>query len=135
MIQRIQTIFLFLILPVNAGFVFTPMFPHALQDPSGWLSNGLMAALFFSVALSLYSVFLFRNRQNQMKWVKRGMLFQVIAIGMAVGVFFTVGRIGMNLMAEALSVGLLVLGVALQYVALHYIDRDEKLVKSMDRIR
>lgn len=135
MIQRIQTLFLLLVLPVNIGFVFTPMFPHALQDPSGWLSNGLIAALVFSMALSLYTIFLFRNRQNQTRWVKRSMLFQVIAIGMAIGVFFTVGRFGLHLLEEALSVGLLIAGVILQYLALHYIDKDEKLVRSMDRIR
>ena len=135
MIQRIQTLFLFFVLPVNAGFVFTPMFPHAMLDPSGWLSNGLIAALFFSAALSLYTISLFRDRHNQIRWVQRSMIFQVIAIGMAVGVFFTVGRIGLHLLTEALSVGLLVLGVLLQYLALHYIDKDEKLVRSMDRIR
>ena len=135
MIQRIQSLFLFLILPVNIGFAFTPMFSHAMLDPSGWLSNGLIAALLFSIALSLYTIFLFRDRKNQMRWVKRAMLFQIIGVGMAVGVFFTVGRIGMNLMEEALSVGLLVLGILLQYMALHYISKDEELVRSMDRIR
>ncbi len=135
MIQRIQTLFLFLVLPVNIGFVFTPMFSHAMLDPSGWLSNGLMAALLFSMALSLYSIFLFRNRQNQMRWVKRAMLFQLIAIGMVIGIFFTVGRIGLNLYQEALSLALLVGGLIFQYLALHFINKDEHLVKSMDRIR
>ncbi len=135
MIQRIQTLFLFLVLPVNIGFVFTPMFSHAMQDPSGWLSNGLIAALLFSMVLSLYTIFLFRNRPNQMRWVKRSMLFQVIAIGMVIGIFFTVGRLGPGLLNEALSVALPAAGLILQYLALHFIDKDEKLVQSMDRIR
>ncbi len=134
-IQRIQTLFLFLVLPVNAGFVFTPMFSHALLDPSGWLSNAMIAALAFSAVLSLYALSQFRDRPKQMKWVWRSMIFQIIAIGATIGIFFTVGRIGMNLMEEALSVGLLILGLVLQYLALHYIDKDEKLVRSMDRIR
>jgi hypothetical protein len=41
----------------------------------------------------------------------------------------------MNLLAEVFSVGLLVLALVFHYLALHYIDRDEKLVQSMDRIR
>lgn len=135
MIQRIQTIFLLLVLPVNALFVFTPMFPHAMQDPGGWLSNGLIAALAFSLLLSAYSIFLFRNRLNQIRWVARAMLFQVIAIGMVGGIFFTVGRIGMNLLSEAFSAGLLILGLLFQYLALYFIRKDEQLVKSMDRIR
>ncbi|TVQ71016.1 MAG: DUF4293 family protein [Balneolaceae bacterium] len=134
-IQRIQTVFLLLVLPVNIGFAFTPMFSHAMLDPSGWLSNGLIAALLFSMALSVFAVFLFRNRPNQMRWVKRAMFFQLIAIGMNIGIFFTVGRIGMNLLTEVFSVGLLALALVFQYLALHYIDKDEKLVKSMDRIR
>ena len=135
MIQRIQTLFLLFVIPVNIGFAFTPMFSHAMLDPSGWLSNGLIAALLFSMVLSLYAIFLFRNRPNQMRWVKRAMLFQIIALGMNIGIFFTVGRLGVNLMTEAFSVGLLLLALLLQYLALHFIDKDEKLVQSMDRIR
>ncbi|MEX0680673.1 MAG: DUF4293 family protein [Balneolales bacterium] len=135
MIQRIQTLLLFLVLPVNIGFVFTPMFGHAMLDPSGWLSNGLIAALVFSMLLSGYAIFLYRNRPGQSHWVKRAMLFQLIAAGMAVGIFFTVGRIGMNLLYEAFSLGLLVTGLILQYLALHFINKDEELVRSMDRIR
>lgn len=135
MIQRIQTLFLFLIVPINIGFAFTPMFSHAMMDPSGWLSNGIIAALVFSMALSLYAIFLFRDRQNQMRWVKRSMFFQLIAIGMVIGIFFTVGRVGMNLLHEAMGAGLITGGLLLQYLALHFIDKDEKLVRSMDRIR
>jgi hypothetical protein len=134
-IQRIQTLFLFCLLPINIGFVFTPMFSHAMQDPSGWLSNGLIAALLFSMALSCYSIFLFRDRKNQMRWVKRSLLFQLIAMGMVVGIFFTVGRLGLNLLHEVYSIGLLAAGGVFQYLALHFIDKDEKLVRSMDRIR
>lgn len=106
-----------------------------MMDPSGWLSNGIIAALVFSMALSLYAIFLFRDRPNQMRWVKRAMLFQVIGLGMTIGIFFTVGRLGMHLTLEVLSTGLLLLGLLLQYLALHYIDKDEQLVRSMDRIR
>ncbi|MDI6401329.1 DUF4293 family protein [Balneolaceae bacterium ANBcel3] len=134
-IQRIQTLFLLLIIPLNAGFVFTPMFSHAMLDPQGWLSNGLIAALLFSILLSVYTVAQFRNRHNQIKWVKRAMLFQIIAIGMVVGVFFTVGRLGSHLLAEAYSIGLLLSGLLLQYLALHYINKDIEKVASMDRIR
>ncbi len=134
-IQRFQTLFLLFVFPANIGFAFTPMFSHAMRDPSGWLSNGLIAALVFSMALSLYSVALFRNRQLQMQWVKRAMLFQLIALGMNIGVFFTVGRLGMHLLVEVFSVGLILLGLLFQYLALHFIMKDEKLVQSEDRIR
>ncbi len=135
MIQRIQTLFLLLVIPVNVGFALTPMFAHAMLDPSGWLSNGLIAAILFSMALSLYSIFLFRDRHNQIRWVQRSMLFQLIAFGMIIGIFFTVGRIGLHLLHEVYSTGLLFFGVILQYLALHFINKDEKLVRSMDRIR
>lgn len=135
MIQRIQTLLLFLVLPVNAGFYFTPMFTHAMQDPSGWLSNGLIAALFFSAALSVYAIFLYHDRSRQIDWVWRALLFQMIAIGAIVAVFFTAGRLGSHLLPEALALLLPLLAVVLQYLAVVFIRKDEDLVRSMDRIR
>lgn len=135
MIQRIQTLLLFLVIPVNVAFVFTPMFSHAMLDPGGWLSNALVAALLFSALLSVYAIFLFRDRGRQIHWIYRAALFQVIALGALAGIFFTVGRLGSHLMAEVLSTGLVAFGLLLQYAAIYFVKKDEALVKSMDRIR
>lgn len=133
--QRIQTIFLLLAFILNASFIFLPIYSHALTDPTGWISTGLTVALAFSSIITLYSIFLFNNRQNQVQWVKRGMLFQVIALGMCFAMFFTLGTYGFNLWDEALGVAILFLALLSHYAAIRYIRRDDKLVRSMDRIR
>lgn len=135
MIQRIQTVFLLLSVAANTVFVFLPLFRHAMQDPSGWVSNGLITALAGAVLLSLVAIFMFNNRPQQIQWVKRAMVFQILALGACIGIFFTAGRLGMHLLWEAAGVGLIVAGFVLQYLAIHFIHKDEELVQSMDRIR
>ena len=135
MIQRIQTLLLILAVGLNIGFVFTPLQAHAFADPTEWISSGLVASLLLSTLVSIYSIFLFKKRMNQIRWIFRGMIFQIIAIGFAAAVMFTLGGIGNYLWDEGLSLALIVLALIAQYLAVHYIKKDEKLVRSMDRIR
>jgi ATP/ADP translocase len=85
--------------------------------------------------LSAVSIFMYKNRIRQMRWVNNAMIFQLMASGTGVGVFFTLGRIGTHLTGEAIGLGLLVLAVLFQLMANASIKKDERLVKSMDRIR
>ena len=81
------------------------------------------------------SIFMYSNRKNQLSWVKRGALAQVIAMGFCFGVIFSLGGIGRYLWDEALGTGLVILGFVFQLLAMRFIQKDEKLVRSMDRIR
>lgn len=135
MIQRIQTLLLILAVALNIGFIFTPLQAHAFADPTAWISSGLLAGLLIASVISLYSIFLFKDRKKQVLWVTRAMIFQIIAIGFAAGIMFTLGGIGNYLWDEGLSLLLIILALVLQYLAVHYIKKDENLVKSMDRIR
>ena len=85
--------------------------------------------------LALYSIFLFNDRKDQLNWVKRALLVQVIALGFSIAVFFSLGGIGTYLWDEAIGTGLIVLSFTFHLLALKFINKDEKLVKSMDRIR
>lgn len=60
---------------------------------------------------------------------------QLVALGAAVGIFFTLGHLTTELWEEALSIGVLVLAVIMCYLAIRFIIKDEQLVRSMDRIR
>lgn len=135
MIQRIQTIFLSLAAVCSFAVYFTPIYTRAIEDPQAWIGLGLASTLIIAVLLSLYSIFLFKNRKSQIAWVKRAALIQVIALGFSTGVFFSLGGIGTYLWDEAIGTGLIVLSFAFQLLALKFIHKDEKLVKSMDRIR
>ena len=135
MIQRIQSVYLALVLVLNAIFVFTPLFGKILDDPAAWMSSIHIAALGFSAGVSIYSIFLFNNRTKQQLFLKVSSGFQVVALGSALGVLLSLGGIGSYLWDEALSLVLVLLGIAVQFLALRGIKKDDALVRSMDRIR
>lgn len=135
MLQRIQTVFLTLSGLVTGTVFFTPIYSRAIEDPQLWIGYGLAVILTISFLLSFFSIFKFSDRKNQMLWVKRSCFAQVIGFGFAVGILFSLGGIGTYLWDEALGTGLIALGFIFQLFALRSINKDEKLVRSMDRIR
>ncbi len=135
MIQRIQTVFLALAVILNFAAFFTPIYEKAMQDPQMWIGYGLAISLLISIMVTLFSIFRYSNRLDQMSWVKRAMFPQVVAIGFAVGVLFSLGGIGTYLWDEALGTGLIVVAFIFQFFGLRFIKKDEDKVRSMDRIR
>jgi hypothetical protein len=134
-IQRIQTVFLAVATLLNLSVYFTPIYEKAMADPQLWIGYGLAISLLVAMGLNVLSIFLFKNRKNQITWIKRSALFQVIAFGFCVGVLLSLGGIGTYLWDEALGSGLALLGLIFQILAMRYIRKDEELVRSMDRIR
>ena len=135
MIQRIQTVFLGLGLISGFGVYFTPIYLRAMEDPQQWIGWGLAISLLAAAVLTAFSISLFKTRKTQIDWVKRSLLFDVIALGFCMGIFFSLGGIGTYLWDEALGTGLVVLSIILKLFALRFINKDEKLVRSIDRIR
>ncbi len=135
MIQRLQSIFLALSVLTTGGAFFTPIYDRAMEDPQVWIGYGLAISLTIAMILTLVSVFFFKNRSTQMMWVKRAMMIQIISLGFCIGILFSLGGIGLYLWDEALGSGLVFLGFILQMLGLNFINKDEKLVRSMDRIR
>ena len=135
MIQRLQSIFLALSILTTGGAFFTPIYDRAMEDPQVWIGYGLAISLTIAMILTLVSVFFFKNRSTQMMWVKRAMIIQIISLGFCIGILFSLGGIGLYLWDEALGSGLVFLGFILQMLGLNFINKDEKLIRSMDRIR
>lgn len=135
MIQRIQTVFLAVATLLNLGVYFTPIYEKAMADPQSWIGFGLAISLLIAMVLNVFSIFKYADRKSQMWWVKRAVLFQIIGLGFAAGVLFSLGGIGTYLWDEALGTGLIFLGLIGQVLALRFIQKDEDLVRSMDRIR
>jgi magnesium-transporting ATPase (P-type) len=134
-IQRIQTIFLTLAALLNLVVFFTPIYRHAIVDPSVWIGYGFSVTLTVATLICLLSIFYYKNRPKQLQWVKIGTLFQIVAIGFASGVLFSLGGFGSFLMKEVLSTGLLILALIALWQAGVHIKKDEELVQSMDRLR
>ena len=135
MIQRLQSIFLALSVLTTGGAFFTPIYDRAMEDPQVWIGYGLAISLTIAMIVTLVSVFFFKNRSTQMMWVKRAMIIQIISLGFCIGILFSLGGIGLYLWDEALGSGLVFVGFILQMLGLNFINKDEKLVRSMDRIR
>jgi len=134
-IQRSQTIFLALSVIASFLVYFTPVYDKAMQDPQMWIGYGLASGLALAMILSMFSIFKYSDRKSQIKWVKIAMLFQLVGIGFAVGVLFSLGGIGTYLWDEAIGAGLAVLGLLFQGLANRSIKKDLELVRSIDRIR
>ena len=136
MIQRIQTVYLFLaficmgVLP----FVF-PLWKDAAGKDFYFMMNTAYAALFgLSMTLSLISIFGYKKRQNQFVMNRLNMILNVILLGLFVYRLLslsgetTVSEKGIGMFLPIVSIVLLVL-------ANKAIKKDEDLVKSVDRLR
>ncbi|MGM0546356.1 MAG: DUF4293 family protein [Bacteroidota bacterium] len=135
MIQRIQTVLLFLAFLLNGGVYFNALYRHAMQDPQGWLGISFAIILMIAALGSLGTIFLYNNRENHHRWVSRLLIVQVITIGFGIGIYISLGGFGTYLWDETIGVGLLLLAFTSQLYARKKIKDDIDLVKSMDRIR
>ena len=135
MIQRIQTVYLFLAAVLNISVFFTPIYGHAMNDPAQWIGIGFAISLTLSFVIAGGAIFLYRNRNLQIRVVKTGTYIQIVALGFAAGILFSLGGFGTFLWQEVLSSGLIALALVFYWLAGRSIKKDEELVKSMDRIR
>ena len=120
---------------LNISVFFTPIYRHAVNDPQAWIGIGFAISLTLSFLIAGTSIFLYQNRNLQLRVVKAGTYFQIVAIGFAAGILFSLGGFGTFLWQEVLASGLIVLAMILYWLAGRSIKKDEELVKSMDRIR
>ncbi|MGJ0491958.1 DUF4293 domain-containing protein [Methylobacter sp.] len=145
MIQRIQTIFLFL-----SALCFGTLLklPFAISDkPSAqFLSDkiyditdhvALLIVAGLGATLSLISIFLFKNRKLQLKF---GYLIIILAILLPIVAFLLFTNESKNIdptvqVHDQLGIFVPVVAILFSALANYYIRKDDKLVKSMDRLR
>jgi hypothetical protein len=106
-----------------------------MDDPQNWIGIGFAIVLTAAALASLGCIFLYKNRENQLRWVKLILIPQIISLGFGVGIYISLGGFGTFLWDETIGLGLLVLALASQLYARKKINDDIELVKSMDRIR
>lgn len=135
MIQRIQSIFLFLACLLDGGVFFNALYTHAINDPQRWIGYGFTIVLALAIISSLYCIFLYKNRQSQVRWLSITMGVQLVALGFAVGIYISLGGFGTYLWDETIGLVLLLLALVSQLYARKKVKDDIELVKSMDRIR
>jgi hypothetical protein len=135
MIQRVQTVYLISSIILNGAMFATALFKRAVEGPQDLIWIGLVGAAALSVVISLWAIFQYSNRTQQMKTIRIAQLFQIMLVGGSFGILFSLGGIGTYLWDEAIGVGLVTTAFGLQFLAVRGVRKDEELVKSMDRLR
>lgn len=156
MIQRIQTMYLFLVvvllvvtmcLPLGYFVVDTPPMQYAFTPTGvslgeGYQSSwGLLAILLLSAIVALASIFLYKNRMLQ---IRMTVFNSVLLVGfyLAFVAFYMILKGDVNALLNvkvslrvhwALSFPLV--AIILNYLAIRAIGHDEVLVKAADRLR
>lgn len=146
MLQRIQSIFLFLAGGASLGLFGLPF----ATIPSGIPQSAIFADAAYNVqdqialmvlfglggALALLAIFIFKNRNLQMRLA----IFAFIAnlIGVIFGVLYFMQN-STEANAQQINDGfgmyLPIAAMVFSLLAYRFISKDEKLVKSMDRLR
>jgi len=143
MIQRIQSIFLFL-----AGACALVLFALPLATtPTAQASSPLFADAAFEVqdgptmmgafglaGLGLWvAIFLYRNRSLQMNITRLGLFLAGAGMGAAAYRYFN--DPAASLAQPAVGIAFPVLAILFGFLAYRNIKKDDKLVKSIDRLR
>ena len=157
MIQRIQSAYLlvsiiltilfaflsFANFQVNDSIYFMKVMGLYYQDTNEVLfeapNMSLSAVVFFSILLSISALFNFKKRSVQIRLVTLAVVGQLASVGL---VFFAISTLPEGLLEGTLpqvnytfSSFLPIAAVVFLVLALRGIKKDEKLIKSMDRIR
>ncbi|GIZ15939.1 DUF4293 domain-containing protein [Capnocytophaga catalasegens] len=123
MIQRIQTIYLLIIVLINSIVLF--LFPIDFITNIGM---GIVATL------ALISIFLFKNRKKQFVFNRINILCNLIILGVLV--YWKLNSSGeVEISEKGVLVLVPLISIVFLFMANRAIRRDEQLVKSADRLR
>ncbi|MFK7982323.1 MAG: DUF4293 domain-containing protein [Saprospiraceae bacterium] len=145
MIQRIQSVLL-LLAAVAVFALFKLPFGSSETIAASTLFNdgifsiqdhvGLLGLFCAAGAIAFISIFLFNNRPLQLKLSRVAIIANVIGIILAAVLFMQDSQaMGAAIPKEELGLGLPVLSIIFAALAIRFINKDENLVKSMDRLR
>lgn len=157
MIQRIQTLFLLGVVVLGVAFSFVPVLGFTAYDATYVMSAykvvlskevttvvsknmgvGVLEGVIMIV--SIIVMFLYKNRQLQMKLLKLNILLitlQVVALMMYVDVAKSAIGPNENDVVIGIEMGTIipVLSLLLTYLAIRFIKKDDELVRAADRLR
>lgn len=147
MIQRIQSIFLLLAGSTGFGVLAFPFAStNSIVENSALFSDsiystadniGLLVLFAAAGALAIASIFLYKNRATQMKVAQLAIVANVIGIVLTVVLLWQDGILSMKQVDpnDGVSAYLPFAFILFGILALRGIRKDEKIVKSMDRLR
>ena len=136
MLQRIQSIYLFLAILTSAGLIFLmPLYADEAQH-AVWAQDQLvyMGLFLGSALLSLISLFLYKNRKLQFVLGRINIVLNFILLGVLI---YRSQILSGGTAVPEKGIGMLIPIISIVFIALanKAIKRDEDLVKSVDRLR
>ena len=146
MIQRIQTIFLFLAAACAFGLFGLPFATSEVSAQANTLfadgvynihdNVGLLVLFCAAGALAFIGIFLFKNRKSQLLINRFAIIANVLGLILTLWLVYQDGSVaGAAEVQEQMGIGLPVLFLVFAFLAQRFINKDDKLVKSMDRLR
>jgi len=136
MIQRIQSVYLFLAL-LALGGLFSRLPLITLNGSAANDTLYIIEQLFIGLSafITLFSIFLYANRKRQMMAVKGAILLTVIALfAIAADYFTSMGKEPEGLVVNPFAI-IGTVAFILQILGHRGIMADEKLVRQADRLR
>ncbi|MCA0153656.1 DUF4293 domain-containing protein [Winogradskyella vincentii] len=136
MIQRIQTLYLFLAAVISAGLIFVfRLWTNSEGAEVFALDNYLYLGLFIgSALLSLISIFSFKKRKTQFVLGRLNIILNFILLGIFVTQSLNLSG-ETNVSEKGIGILLPVFSIVCLALANKAIKKDEDLVKSVDRLR
>ncbi|WP_299097980.1 DUF4293 domain-containing protein [uncultured Winogradskyella sp.] len=136
MIQRIQTLYLFLSVVISAGLIFVFHLWTNTEDVKVFAANDyLYLGLFLASALlSLIAIFSFKNRKSQFVMGRVNIILNFILLGIFVYQSLNISG-ETNVSEKGIGILLPIFSIVCLVLANKAIKKDEDLVKSVDRLR
>ncbi len=136
MLQRIQTVYLFIAALLSGGLIFLVSLWETETGESVYVEEVLLALALFvgSAILSLFTIFLFKNRKLQFVLARVNILLNFFLLGIFVYWSLTIPG-EMNISEKGIGMFVPVLSIVFLVLANKAIKKDEDLVKSVDRLR
>jgi hypothetical protein len=137
MIQRIQTIYLFLAFVVTGILpFFIPLWTMADGKAFFFMQNQeYVIVLGLSTTLSLLSIISYKKRQNQFVIGRLNIILNLILLGLFVYRSLNVSGETLAVSEKGIGMFLPIVAIVLLVLANKAIKKDEDLVKSVDRLR
>lgn len=137
MIQRIQTVYLLLVVVAIVAFIFVPFGGIEIEGVQGILIiKEIVHFLVMSLGIgiiALAAIFMFNNRKLQMRIVFINILITLILIGTFI--YGLIAHVGLNKYTFGAGAVFPIFILFFNVLAYNGIKSDDKLVKSMDRLR
>lgn len=140
MIQRIQTIYLFIAFVATGilPFVF-PLWTTEAGEQYFFVNNLAFIALFgFSTTLSIVSILSYKKRKSQFVMGRLNIILNLILLGLFIIRLLNLsGETDKSLIVSEKGIGMILPIISIVFLSLanKAIKKDEDLVKSVDRLR